>query len=69
MTLKEMLNTVNKPFVQKLDDSKLKRLMNNLHMANTLSRVDKRPLIVNVQKIVQSEMYYRGFACVIKQKD
>ena len=61
MTLKEMLNTVNKPFVQKLDDSKLKRLMNNLHMANTLSRVDKRPLIVNVQKIVQSEMYERGF--------
>ena len=69
MTLKEMLNTVNKPFVQKLDDSKLKRLMNNLHLANTLSRVDKTPLIVNVQKIVQSEMYERGFPGVIKPKD
>jgi hypothetical protein len=43
--------------------------MNNLHLANTLSRVDKRPLIVNVQKIVQSEMYERGFPGVIKPKD
>ena len=68
MTLKEMLKTVTPEYVTKLDDSKLKRLNSNLHFANTLSRVEKRPLIKKVQKFVHTEMYNRNFNGIVKPK-
>ena len=57
MTLKEMLKTVTPEYVTKLDDSKLKRLNSNLHLANTLSRVEKRPLIEKVQKYLEKFLH------------
>ena len=66
MTLKEMLNTVNAEYVAKLYDSKLKRLNNNLHLANTLAKIETRPKLQKIQNFVHTEMYNRGFEGIVK---
>ena len=69
MTMQEMIKTVTPKYVAKLDDSKLKRLNGQLHLANTLARITTRPLIEKVQKFVHTEMYNRGFDGIVKPKN
>ena len=66
MTMQEMIKTVTPKYVAKLDDSKLKRLNGQLHLANTLARITTRPLIEKVQKFVHTEMYNRNFDGIVK---
>jgi len=61
MTLKKILTKVTPNYLSNLDDNSLRTLNKNLHLANTLARVETRIKIKNIQNIVHSEMYNRGF--------
>lgn len=61
MTLKEILIKVTPEYVANLDDNTLRTLNKNLHLANTLAKVETRIKIKNIQNFVNSEMYNRGF--------
>ena len=61
MTLKEILIKVTPNYLSNLDDNSLKILNRNLHLANTLARIETRIKIKTIQNLVHSEMFNRGF--------
>tara|TARA_B110000285_G_C14655661_1_gene393887 strand:+ start:255 stop:443 length:189 start_codon:yes stop_codon:yes gene_type:complete len=53
------LKSINKSYVEELSDRQLTHLESNLFVANTLSKIDKRHLVKEVQDIVREEIKTR----------